>query len=134
MIGQLPVDEQLDSFEELIRRNDILTEVLAQAASLELPGWYLTAGCLFQTVWNVVTGRPPADGIKDYDLFYFDAADLSWEAEDLVIQSAKKTFAELPAEVETGGSTARWATTKRSAGSCARTPTATSSSATASRP
>jgi hypothetical protein len=45
-------------------------------------------------------GRPSADGIKDHDLFYFDAADLSWEAKDLVIQTAKKSFAEIPAEVE----------------------------------
>jgi hypothetical protein len=29
--------------------------------------------------------RSPGDGIKDYDLFYFHATDLSWEAEDLVI-------------------------------------------------
>jgi hypothetical protein len=100
VIGQLPVDEQLDRFKDLLRRNDVLMEVLTRTATLELPYWYLTAGCLFQTVWNVVTGRPPADGIKDYDVFYFDAADLSWEAEDLVIQSAKKTFAEIPAEVE----------------------------------
>jgi hypothetical protein len=42
----------------------------------------VTAGCLFQTVWNVVTDRPPTSGIKDYDIFYFDGTDLSWEAED----------------------------------------------------
>lgn len=81
-------------------RNDVLTGVLSQSAALGLPGWYLTAGCLFQTVWNVVTGRPPAYGIKDYDLFYFDAEDLSWEAEDIVIQSAKHAFRDVPAEVE----------------------------------
>ena len=68
--------------------------------SLGLPGWYLTAGCLFQTVWNVVTGRHPAYGIKDYDLFYFDASDLSWDAEDTVIQSARRAFADVAAEVE----------------------------------
>jgi hypothetical protein len=51
-------------------------------------------------VWNVVTGRPPAAGIKDYDLFYFDAGDLSWEAEDRVIAAAGRLFADLPAEVE----------------------------------
>jgi hypothetical protein len=74
--------------------------VLSRAASLRLPGWYLTAGCLFQTVWNVVTGRSPGDGIKDYDLFYFNAADLSWEAEGLVIQSANEAFGDIPVEVE----------------------------------
>ncbi|WP_405407223.1 nucleotidyltransferase family protein [Streptomyces decoyicus] len=37
-----------------------------------LPGWYLTAGCLFQTVWNVVTDRSPISGIRDYDVFCID--------------------------------------------------------------
>jgi len=100
VISQQPVDEQLDAFQELLSRNEVLTEVLSRSASLGLPGWYLTAGCLFQTVWNAVTCRAPGDGIKDYDLFYYDAADLSWEAEDAVIQSAKHAFADLPAEVE----------------------------------
>ncbi|WP_432855365.1 nucleotidyltransferase family protein [Amycolatopsis sp. CA-161197] len=100
MISQLPLNEQLDAFQEVLSRNEVLTEVLSRSASLGLPGWYLTAGCLFQTVWNAVTSQAPGDGIKDYDLFYFDATDLSWEAEDAVIQSAKHVFADIPIEVE----------------------------------
>ena len=100
MIGRLPLDEQLDSLRAVLCRNDVLTEVLARTAALGLPGWYLTAGCLFQTVWNVVTGRPPVHGIRDYDLFYFDAGDLPWEAEDAVIKAGREIFAGLPAEVE----------------------------------
>lgn len=69
-----------------------------RAASL--PDWYVTAGCLFQTVWNVVTDRHPTNGIKDYDVFYFENRDLSWEAEDAVIKAAGEAFAGLPAEVE----------------------------------
>src|SRR3954471_13889300 len=100
MISRLPLDQQLESLRGVLSRNDMLTEVLSRAATLELPGWYVTAGCLFQTVWNVVTGRPPTDGIKDYDLFYFDSGDLSWEAEDTVIKAGRNVFAGLPAEVE----------------------------------
>lgn len=100
MISRLLLDEQLESLRTVLSRNDVLTEVLARTASLGLPGWYLTAGCLFQTVWNVVTGRPPAGGIKDYDVFYFDDGDLSWEAEDAVIRAGREVFADLPAEVE----------------------------------
>ncbi len=65
MISQLPIDEQLDAFQEALSRNEVLVGVLTRAEPLELPGWYLTAGCLFQTVWNTVTGRAPDDGIKD---------------------------------------------------------------------
>ncbi|MEV0847683.1 nucleotidyltransferase family protein [Streptomyces sp. NPDC049954] len=84
-----------------LSRNPTLVRVLEGAATLGLPGWYLTAGCLFQTVWNVVTGRPPEAGIRDYDLFYFDGRDLSWEAEDRVIRAGREAFAGLDgAEVE----------------------------------
>ncbi|MFI1359428.1 nucleotidyltransferase family protein [Streptomyces sp. NPDC020898] len=100
MIGRLPLDEQLGALREVLSRNDVLVEVLARTATLDLPGWYLTAGCLFQTVWNVVTDRPPTDGIKDYDVFYFDDGDLSWEAEGRAIQAGREAFADLPAEVE----------------------------------
>ena len=55
--GRLPLDEQLARFEEVLRRNRTLTEVLARAATLDLPGWYLVAGCLCQTVWNVASGQ-----------------------------------------------------------------------------
>ncbi|MCX4597555.1 nucleotidyltransferase family protein [Streptomyces sp. NBC_01549] len=100
MISRLPLDEQLESLRAVLSRNDVLTEVLARTATLDLPGWYVTAGCLFQTVWNVVTDRPPTSGIKDYDVFYFDEGDLSWEAEDAVIKTGREVFADLPAEVE----------------------------------
>lgn len=98
-MGRLPIDEQLAGFREALSQNAVLLEVLERTASLDLPQWYLTAGCLFQTVWNVVTGRPAQQGIKDYDLFYFDT-DLSWEAEDRVIQAGHNLFAGLGAEVE----------------------------------
>jgi uncharacterized protein len=99
-IGQLPVDEQLEHFRAALRRNHVLTEVLARAATMRLPGWYLVAGCLYQTVWNVVTGEPADAGILDYDLAYFDAADLSWEAEDTVIRAGRRVFGDLPAPVQ----------------------------------
>ncbi|WP_232838974.1 nucleotidyltransferase family protein [Streptomyces triticisoli] len=98
--GRLPVTEQLGVLRSVLSRNEVLTDVLARTAALRLPGWYVTAGCLFQTVWNVVTGRPPTNGIKDYDVFYFDDTDLSWEAEDAVIRAGRKAFAGLPADVE----------------------------------
>jgi hypothetical protein len=99
-IGQLAVAEQLAEFQMTLRHNDLLVEVLASATGLDLPGWHLTSGCLFQTVWNVITDRPPTEGIRDYDLFYFDDTDLSWDAEDVVIKTGARIFAGLPAVVE----------------------------------
>ena len=100
LIGRLPVDEQVEALRATLARNELLMEVLARAAKLELPSWYLTAGCVFQTVWNVVTDRPPAEGIKDYDLFYFDGSDLSGEAENEVGEAGERAFRDLPVEVD----------------------------------
>jgi hypothetical protein len=98
--GQLPIEQQLAHLRTALRRNRTLTEVLARAASMDLLGWYLVAGCLYQTVWNVVTGQPPDAGILDYDLAYFDDSDLSWDAEDAVIRAGNEIFAGLPAPVQ----------------------------------
>ncbi len=73
-------------FEAIIRADPSLMHLLARLRSLGLPQWRLVAGCLYQTVWNVLTDRPRGTGIKDYDLIYYDGADLTWEAEDAVIQ------------------------------------------------
>ncbi len=96
----MKIDAQTGRFRAALSRNQTLTEVLGRAADLDLPGWYLAAGCLCQTVWNVVTRQPPETGILDYDLVYFDASDVSWEAEDAVIQAGAEAFGDLPAPVQ----------------------------------
>ncbi len=73
-------------FEAIIRSDPGLMHLLDRLHTLALPQWRLVAGCLYQTVWNALTDRPRGTGIKDYDLIYYDDADLSWEAEDAVIQ------------------------------------------------
>lgn len=98
--GQLPLDEQIAYFREMLEHNTTLIEVLKRAATLDLPGWYLAAGCISQTIWNVLTGKPPASGIADYDLIYCDTSDLSWEAEDVVIRAGADLFADLGVEVQ----------------------------------
>ncbi len=55
--------------------------MLAIGAEQALPNWYLGAGGIAQTVWNLQHGVEPAVGIKDYDLVHFDPADLSVEAD-----------------------------------------------------
>jgi hypothetical protein len=69
--------------------NEIIPEELFQLA---LPDAWLVAGCLVQTVWNVLTGRAVGYGISDYDVFYFDP-DTSWEAEDRIIRTLAERFA-----------------------------------------
>ncbi|MCV6574272.1 MAG: nucleotidyltransferase family protein [Cohaesibacter sp.] len=76
-------------FEQIIRDDPDLMTLLHALRVLDLPDWRLVAGCLYQTVWNRLTHRPQGYGIKDYDIAYFDDQDLSYEAEDRVIQTAK---------------------------------------------
>jgi hypothetical protein len=87
-------------FLDLVLRNPTTRAVLDRAGRLGVPDWWLTAGALVQTVWNVLDGRDPQAGIRDHDLFYFDAADLSWDAEDAVIGRAAALFADLDGVVE----------------------------------
>jgi hypothetical protein len=93
-------DTQVDTLKSILHQNQRFVDVLQRAGRLALPDWYLAAGCVAQTVWNVVTGCPPGEGIRDYDLPYFDSADLSWDAEDRVIQAAARCFADCPCSVE----------------------------------
>ncbi len=74
--------------------------LLERLPALGLPHCYLAAGCLFQPVWNHRSGNPPGWGISDFDIFYFDASDVSWEAEDEVIQRAARHFSDLDATIE----------------------------------
>ncbi len=83
-----------------VMRNPMVREVLRRAARLDLPDWYLAAGCLFQTVWNVLDERDPTHGIGDYDLIYHDDRDLSWDAEDGVIRRCADAFGDLGIDVE----------------------------------
>ena len=86
-------------FIALVRRNPAIAGILDRIAALQAPDAWLTAGCLSQTVWNLQSGRPAGEGIRDYDLFYFDQ-DPSWEAEDAVIRRAGTLFADLGVQVE----------------------------------
>lgn len=74
--------------------------ILERLPLLELLDAWLVAGCLFQTVWNLRSGHAPEAHIKDYDLFYFDAGDLSAEGEAAVQARAAALFADLPITVE----------------------------------
>ncbi|WP_433276306.1 nucleotidyltransferase family protein [Pseudonocardia xinjiangensis] len=92
--------EQRDRFLALVRRNPVNEAILLRGAALGVPDWWLTAGAVFQTVWNVLDGRDPGAGIADYDFFYYDSSDLSYEAEDAVIRRAHGLFADLGVTVE----------------------------------
>jgi len=78
----------------IVRADAGLMHVLTTVRALDLPDWRLVSGAVYQAVWNARTGRPAGYGVKDYDLAYFDASDLSYEAEDVVIKRVAFAFDE----------------------------------------
>lgn len=97
----LPFERQRDILFDIVRSQPVVHEPLVKARSFALPQWRIVAGLIYNTVWNVLTERPPATGIRDVDLFYFDDGDLSWEAEDRVIKEGEDVFAAsgIPVEI-----------------------------------
>ena len=83
-----------DRLTAILRATPPLMHVLSVARHLCLPDWLVFSGAVYQPVFNHLTGRLLDYGIKDYDLGYFDASDLSYDAEDAVIRRVKAAFDE----------------------------------------
>ncbi|MDB5449979.1 MAG: hypothetical protein JWQ52_1107, partial [Phenylobacterium sp.] len=84
-----PLEHRLEA---IVRATPSLMHVLGVARELDLPDWLIFSGAVYQRVLNQLTGRDPDYGIKDYDLGYYDASDLSYEAEDAVIRRVASAF------------------------------------------
>lgn len=77
-----------------------LCEPLLALSKLELPSWYVGAGTVAQTVWNHLHGFEGTFGIGDIDFVYYDAEDLSAEAESGMADKIKPIFAETGISVD----------------------------------
>jgi uncharacterized protein len=86
--------ELRDRLTNIVLAMPSLMQVLSVARRLCLPDWLVFSGAVYQRVLNHLTGRPVDYGIKDYDLAYFDASDLSYEAEDAIIRRVRAAFDE----------------------------------------
>ena len=93
-------DVQAEAVRAIVRQSPLLMATLERLRALALPDSWLVSGAIYNSVWNHLTGRPPLTGINDLDVFYFDAADLSYEAEDRVIRRAEPVFFDLPLPVQ----------------------------------
>jgi hypothetical protein len=74
--------------------------LLKAGRDANLPQWRLVAGCIYQTVWNKLTGRQSGTGISDYDLIYFDDREVSKAAEIVAERQVRELLPDLPAPVE----------------------------------
>lgn len=67
--------------QRIIQASPILAPIMRQWESIALPDCWLVAGAIAQAVWNDIFGLAPDYGVKNVDLVYFDASDLSRDAE-----------------------------------------------------
>jgi uncharacterized protein len=90
-----PIEAELaERLTQVVRAAPSLMRVLTVVRTLDLPDWLVMSGAVYQRVLNHLTGRPPDNGIRDYDLGYFDASDISYEAEDILIRRVAAAFDE----------------------------------------
>lgn len=76
----------------ILRAAPSLMRVLAVTRELDLPDWLIMSGAVYQRVLNKLTMRASDYGVRDYDLGYFDAMDISYEAEDAIIRRVAAAF------------------------------------------
>jgi hypothetical protein len=89
-----PEAEFVEPLTSIVRAAPSLMRVLTVVRALDLPDWLVMSGAVYQRVLNHLTGREPDYGIRDYDLGYFDASDISYDAEDVVIRRVAAAFEE----------------------------------------
>src|ERR1700739_3086496 len=86
--------ELVERLPAVVRAAPSLMQVLTTIRSLDLPDWLMMSGAVYQRVLNALTGRPPDYGVRDYDLGYFDASDISYDAADAAIPRVAGAFVE----------------------------------------
>jgi len=89
------VPEPEEALRSILSRSPLVAAVVDRWPAIDLPDCWLVAGCLAQTVWNDALGLPPTHGIADIDLVYFDAGNLSEEAEAVQAARIRSLFADL---------------------------------------
>ena len=80
---------------DILFESPIIAGIMARFNEIELPNAHLCAGCITQSIWNALTGRAPDHGIEDIDLIYFDAEDLSEDAEATNARRITDLFADI---------------------------------------
>jgi hypothetical protein len=95
-----PQETQVAQVRAILHRSPILTTILDRWAKIDLPDCWIAAGVLAQTVWNDAFELPAGYGISDVDLVYFDADDLSEDAEAQHLGRICELFSDLPVWID----------------------------------
>lgn len=89
------MNEQFLRLQAVVLNSPWLSVLLDNWDKVALRDSWLVAGAIAQTVWNHQAGLPLAHGINDIDIVYFDANDLSEDAEAEHANRIRSAFSEL---------------------------------------
>ena len=95
----LPLQEQIEILEKILRLNPKLMKILEILESDGIENCYVGAGAINQTVFNYYHGYEIDYGIKDYDIVYYEE-DVSYEKEDVIIKRLTKKLDRLDVSVD----------------------------------
>lgn len=93
-------DKQFRHLQGIVLKSPLLSALLHDWDKIALPDAWLVAGAIAQTLWNQTFGFPPAHGINDIDIVYFDANDLSEDAEVEHSARVRRAFSDLPVWID----------------------------------
>ena len=91
---------QIELLSQIIKQNKVLYDVIEKACNIGLQNYYIGAGCITQTIWNYQSGFELINGISDIDFVYYDNKDLSFEAENSIINQVKNVLESCEIELD----------------------------------
>ncbi len=99
-LADADIDEQAALIFKMCREFGPLYDYFARLRDMDLPDAWMVSGAIYNNIWNYLTDRDPMFGVKDVDLFYFDATAITYEDEDQIITDAEAAFAGMKVPVE----------------------------------
>lgn len=94
------LENQMKRLHAILKENKVIYDILRKASQLDLEDYYIGAGCICQSVWNHQNGNDLMYGISDVDIVYYDNKDLSYEAEDRVIQKCNDLYQSIKVAID----------------------------------
>lgn len=94
------IQTQMVLLESILVQSEAINKAINRTQALGIKNYYIGAGCITQTVWNYLSGKPLDYGIKDIDFVYYDNENIDFQAEDRIISRIKELYSDLNYEVD----------------------------------
>ena len=85
---------------QILLKSPSMGTLLRNGDAIQLPNWYIAAGAIPTIVWNSMSANESEQYLKDIDIVYYDASDLSEEAEIKAEQKLRNTFRGLKQKID----------------------------------